>query len=103
MPVLEKPLILITEVTKVFEQPTIIPIKTTPTPIQIPLILSWYGLIYVHSQCFKIWSKNVSILQGFSDLNEDDDAKSEDNSSDCEDAIAVDKSGPRTETLVDTN
>ena len=42
-------------------------------------------------------------FQGFSDLNEDDEQKSEDNSSDSEDAIAVDKNGPKIGDLVNTS
>lgn len=44
-----------------------------------------------------------SYFQGFSDLNEDDEQKSEDNSSDSEDAIAVDKNGPTIGDLVNTS
>jgi len=45
----------------------------------------------------------LSLFLGFSDLNEDDEQKSEDNSSDSEDAIAVDKNGPKIGDLVNTS
>ena len=59
-----------------------------------------------HSEShFYCWCHFIDFIffQGFSDLNEDDEQKSEDNSSDSEDAIAVDKNGPKIGDLVNTS
>merc|ERR1711884_580478 len=79
-------------------------------PIVVVFILRITGLSSPHvdyepGSPMKRVETNASThpMMGFSDLIEDDEQKSEDNSSDSEDAIAVDKNGPKIGDLVNTS